>query len=145
MSNFWWNFCLKCLWPKIVIGDILCEIIPKRCQLTNSISFRSTVSDFAFPDFWGLNIILSSVNLKRPPTYNKNKAYKNLFFYECKFYYNCAFFKSIKGVELLGGREVTLDLYAKKLNIFMNIRTTSGNINLDKNEFSLNKVAKQFF
>ena len=31
ISNFWWNFCLKCLWPKIVISDFLCEIIP-RCN-----------------------------------------------------------------------------------------------------------------
>ena len=30
MSTFWWNFCLKCLWRKIVLSDILCEIIPKR-------------------------------------------------------------------------------------------------------------------
>ena len=28
MSNFWRNFYQKCLWPKIVICDILCEIIP---------------------------------------------------------------------------------------------------------------------
>ena len=28
MSNFWWNFCQKCLWPKIVRSDILCENIP---------------------------------------------------------------------------------------------------------------------
>ena len=26
---YWWNFCLKCLWPKIVIIDILYETIPK--------------------------------------------------------------------------------------------------------------------
>ena len=30
MSNFWWNDCLKCLWPKIVISDFLCDIIPSR-------------------------------------------------------------------------------------------------------------------
>ena len=34
MSNFWWNFCLKCLWPIIVISHFLCEIIPKTSQVT---------------------------------------------------------------------------------------------------------------
>ena len=46
MSTFWWNFCVKCLWPKIVISDILCEIIPRIFQTwtMGKTSFSRSVS-----------------------------------------------------------------------------------------------------
>ena len=46
---FWWNFCVKCLWPKIVISDFLCEFIPRHFSLSVSVRFLQW---FGWSSWW---------------------------------------------------------------------------------------------